>query len=114
MNTQAEVIETEYQLRVERHELRPGSGGAGRHRGGDGLRRVYRVLAEEARLTTMVERARIAPWGLDGGADGEPSAVWLERDGRRTALRGKGSVELRRDDVVIVETAGGGGWGAPA
>jgi len=112
MNTPTEVIETEYPLRVERHELRTGSGGAGRHRGGDGLRRVYRVLAEEARLTTMVERARIAPWGLGGGADGEPSAVWLERDGERKALRGKGSVELRRDDVVIVETAGGGGWGA--
>jgi N-methylhydantoinase B len=112
MNTPAEVIETEYPLRVERHELRVGSGGAGRHRGGDGLRRVYRVLAEEARLTTMVERARIAPWGLAGGADGEPSAVWLERNGERTALRGKGSVELRRDDVVIVETAGGGGCGA--
>src|SRR6266542_2341106 len=112
MNTPAEVIETEYPLRVERHELRTGSGGAGRHRGGDGLRRVYRVLAEEARLTTIVERARIAPWGLDGGADGEPSAVWLERNGERSALRGKGSVELRRDDVVIVETAGGGGCGA--
>jgi N-methylhydantoinase B len=112
MNTPAEVIETEYPLRVERHELRVGSGGAGRHRGGDGLRRVYRVLAEEARLTTMVERVRIAPWGLDGGADGQPSAVWLERDGERNAIHGKGSVELRRDDVVIVETAGGGGCGA--
>jgi N-methylhydantoinase B len=112
MNTPTEVIETEYPLRIERHELRTGSGGAGRHRGGDGLRRIYRVLAKEARLTTMVERARIAPWGLAGGADGEPSAVWLERDGERKALRGKGSVELRRDDVVIVETAGGGGWGA--
>ena len=111
MNTPTEVIETEYPLRIERHELRTGSGGAGRHRGGDGLRRVYRVLAKEARLTTMVERARIAPWGLAGGADGEPSAVWLERDGERKALRGKGSIELRRDDV-IVETAGGGGWGA--
>jgi N-methylhydantoinase B len=112
MNTPAEVIETEYALRVERHELRDGSAGAGRHRGGDGMRRVYRVLAEQARLTTMVERARIAPWGFDGGEDGEPSAVWLERDGKREPLRGKGSVELRRGDVVIVETAGGGGFGA--
>ena len=111
MNTPAEVIETEYALRVERHEVRAGSGGAGRRRGGDGLRRVYRVLADEARLTTMVERCRIAPWGFEGGADGEPSAVWLERDGVRQQLRGKGTVELRRDDVVIVETAGGGGWG---
>jgi N-methylhydantoinase B len=111
MNTPVEVIETEYALRVERHELRTGSGGAGRHRGGDGLRRVYRVLADDARLTTIVERARIPPWGLAGGANGERSAVWLERDGVRHPLRAKGSVELRRDDVVIVETAGGGGCG---
>jgi N-methylhydantoinase B len=112
MNTPAEVIETEYALRVERHELRAGSGGAGRRRGGDGLRRVYRLLADEARLTTMVERCQIAPWGFAGGSDGEPSAVWLERDGVRQPLRGKGTVELRRDDVVIVDTAGGGGWGS--
>ena len=112
MNTPAELIETEYPLRVERHELRDGSGGPGRRRGGDGMRRVYRVLAEEARLTTVVERVRIAPWGFDGGEDGQPSAVWLERGGKRKLLRGKGSVELRRDDVVVVETAGGGGFGA--
>jgi N-methylhydantoinase B len=111
MNTPVEVIETEYALRVERHEVRAATGGAGRHRGGDGLRRVYRVLADDARLTTMVERCRIPPWGFAGGADGEPSVVWLERGGVRQRLRGKGSVELRRDDVVIVETAGGGGWG---
>jgi N-methylhydantoinase B/oxoprolinase/acetone carboxylase alpha subunit len=73
---------------------------------------VYRVLSDEARLTTMIERCRIAPWGFGGGADGEQSAVWLERDGVRRQLRGKGTVDLRRDDVVIVETAGGGGWGS--
>ncbi|HEY3206540.1 MAG TPA: hydantoinase B/oxoprolinase family protein [Gaiellaceae bacterium] len=114
MNTPTEVIETEYALRVERHELRDGTGGAGRHRGGDGLRRVYRVLADEAQLTTMVERVRIAPWGLEGGDDGRPSAVWLEREGERIALRGKGTVALRRGDLIVVETAGGGGFGTPA
>jgi N-methylhydantoinase B len=114
MNTPTEVIETEYPLRVERHELRDASGGAGRHRGGDGLRRAYRVLAPRARLTTMVERTRIPPWGLEGGDDGETSAVWLERDGRRISLRGKGTVELHRGDLVVVETAGGGGFGAAA
>jgi N-methylhydantoinase B len=110
MNTPAEVIESEYPLRVERHELRDGSGGAGVHRGGDGLRRAYRVLAEEVRLTTMVERCRVPPWGLDGGDAAAPSAVWLVRDGKRTSVRGKASVELRRGDLVVVETAGGGGW----
>jgi N-methylhydantoinase B len=114
MNTPVEVIETEYPLRVERHELRGDSGGAGARRGGDGLRRAYRVLADGARLTTVVERTRIAPFGLAGGAPGAPSAVWVERDGERIALRGKGSVELRRGDLVVVETAGGGGHGGPA
>ncbi|MDQ3890655.1 MAG: hydantoinase B/oxoprolinase family protein [Actinomycetota bacterium] len=111
MNTPAEVIESEYPLRVERHELREGSGGAGRRRGGDGMRRVYRVLAERAQLTTMVERCRVAPWGLEGGEEGATSAVWLVRDGERRLLRGKSSLELRRGDAVIVETAGGGGYG---
>ncbi|MBD0291416.1 MAG: hydantoinase B/oxoprolinase family protein [Thermoleophilia bacterium] len=113
MNTPAEVVESEYPLRVERHELREGSGGAGAHRGGDGLRRAYRVLADGTRLTTMVERCSVAPWGLEGGEEGAPSAVWLVRDGERVPLRGKGSVELRAGDLVVVETAGGGGWGPP-
>ncbi|MDQ3894580.1 MAG: hydantoinase B/oxoprolinase family protein, partial [Actinomycetota bacterium] len=65
-------------------------------------------------LTTMVERARIPPWGLEGGEDGETSAVWLERDGRRISLRGKGTLELRGGDLVVVETAGGGGFGTAA
>jgi N-methylhydantoinase B len=111
MNTPTEVIESEFPLRVERHELRHGSGGKGLRRGGEGLCRAYRVLAEPARLTTMVERCRVAPPGLDGGSAGEPSAVWLVRDGERTLLRGKGSVELRTGDLVVVETAGGGGYG---
>jgi N-methylhydantoinase B len=72
------------------------------------------VLADEAQLTTMVERVRIAPWGLEGGDDGRPSVVWLEREGERIALRGKGTVALRRGDLIVVETAGGGGFGTPA
>lgn len=114
MNTPAEVIEHEYPLSVERQELRSGSGGAGHHRGGLGIRRVYRVLNDEARLTTMIERCVVPPWGLLGGEAGQPSRVTLERDGATRGLRGKESVELRRDDLVTVETAGGGGYGPPA
>jgi N-methylhydantoinase B len=112
MNTPVEVIETEYPLRVERAEVRRDSGGAGAHRGGDGLRRRYAVLQDGVRLTTMVERCRVAPLGLDGGESGKPSVVWLERGQERTRLRGKGSTVLRRGDMIEVETAGGGGYGS--
>jgi N-methylhydantoinase B len=113
MNTPAEIIEAEFPLIVERAELRRGSGGAGRHAGGDGLLRRYRVTAEPVRLTTMVERSRVPPPGLRGGAAGALSEVWLERDGERVPLGGKVSVELRVGDVIEVLTAGGGGWGEP-
>jgi N-methylhydantoinase B len=113
MNTPAEIIEAEFPLVVERAELRPGSGGAGLHAGGDGLLRRYRVTAEPVRLTTMVERSRVPPPGLAGGADGALSEVWLERDGERLPLAGKASVELRVGDVIEVLSAGGGGWGTP-
>jgi N-methylhydantoinase B len=111
MNTPAEVIESEYPLRVEAAELREGSGGGGRHRGGDGLRRRYRVLSDGVRLTTMVERCRVAPPGLMGGEPGRPSEVWLERGEERRRLPGKGSQELQRGDAIVIETAGGGGYG---
>ena len=114
MNTPTEVIEAEYPLHVERHELREDSGGPGRRRGGLGLRRAYRLLGEHARLTTMMERFDVPPWGLFGGADGRGGRVRLERAGQDRAVRGKESLELVRDDLVVVEAAGGGGYGDPA
>jgi N-methylhydantoinase B len=113
MNTPAEIIETEYPLTVEHARIRTGSGGAGLHRGGDGLCRRYRVSAEGVRLTTMVERAKVPPPGLAGGAPGALSAIWLERDGARRAIAGKTSLALTIGDVVEILTAGGGGWGQP-
>jgi N-methylhydantoinase B len=113
MNTPTEVIETEYPMEVLHHALRPGSGGAGRHRGGCGLSRAYRVGAE-ATLTTMLERRVVPPWGAFGGADGQPFRVTLERDGVRRDVKGKETVQLRPGDVVLIETSGGGGYGDPA
>lgn len=113
MNTPAEIIETEYPLVVERAAVRVGSGGAGVHPGGDGLCRRYRVTADRVQLTTMVERARVAPPGLHGGEDGALSEIWLFRAGERIPVGGKASIELRAGDVVEVLTAGGGGWGSP-
>ncbi len=114
MNTPAEVIETAYPIRVVRQALRRGSGGAGRHRGGDGQVRVYRVLAEEMWLTTMVERCVVPPYGLAGGEPGAPFRITLERaSGERRVLPGKAQVRLLRGDQVVIETSGGGGYGAP-
>ncbi len=112
MNTPVEALETTYPLRVERYELREGSAGAGRHRGGNGLIRAIRVLDREARVSLQCERRRFAPYGLQGGADGKPgrNAV-LHADGAVEEVPGKASLSLAADEVVVVETPGGGGWG---
>ncbi|MFW6077601.1 MAG: hydantoinase B/oxoprolinase family protein [Hyphomicrobiales bacterium] len=114
MNTPVEVVEAEYGLKVEQQSLRAGSGGAGRHRGGDGMVRDYRVLVDGMTLTTMFERRVIPPYGLDGGADGAPFRVTLLRNGRERELRGKENLRLALGDLVRVETPGGGGYGAPS
>ena len=115
MNTPAEVVEAEYPIRVECQRLRHGSGGAGRRRGGDGLHREYRVLCDDMSVTTMFERRVVPPYGLRGGAPGAPFRVSVEHpDGRRFELPGKANVRLDRDDVVVVESCGGGGYGPPA
>jgi N-methylhydantoinase B len=113
MNTPVEVVETEYPVEILRQALRPGSGGAGARRGGCGFTRAYRVLAE-ATLTTMLERRVVPPWGAFGGADGAPYRVTLERDGTARDVKGKETVRLRAGDVVVIDTCGGGGYGAPA
>ena len=114
MNTPVEVIESEYPLRVECCELRTDSAGQGRHRGGVGLRRVYRLLAPAGELTTMVERVRIPPWGILGGTGAVPFRITLVRGGARDPVRGKENRDLVQDDQVIVESCGGGGFGPPA
>ena len=114
MNTPAEVVEAEYPIRVERQRLRRGSGGAGRRRGGDGLHREYRVLCDDVSVTTMFERRVVPPYGLQGGAPGAPFRVTVvDADGCCRELPGKANVRLDRGDVVVVESCGGGGYGAP-
>ena len=113
MNTPTEVVEAEYPIEVLRHELRVGSGGAGRHAGGLGLVRAYRVLGE-ATLTTMLERRVVPPWGIFGGADGLPFRITLERKGQVREVKGKETLPLHPGDLVTIETSGGGAYGPPA
>jgi N-methylhydantoinase B len=106
LNTPVEALELELPLRVERYELLDGSGGGGRHRGGDGLVRSLRVL-EPAILSLLTDRRRHAPLGLEGGKPGRTGRNLLNGE----TLHAKTTRELAAGDVLTVETPGGGGWG---
>jgi N-methylhydantoinase B len=106
--TPTEAIELEYPLRVERWELRLGSGGTGSRRGGDGVVRELRVL-EDCRLSVLAERRRHAPPGRDGGEDGARGRTLINGEEQPPKL----TRQLHAGDVVRVETPGGGGYGAP-
>jgi N-methylhydantoinase B len=110
-NTPAEAIELAYPLRVWRSELRHGSGGPGRHPGGDGIVREVEALAD-AVVTLQTERRQRGPWGLAGGEAGRPGRNTLVRaDGTEEPLAARGTWRLRPGDRVRIETPGGGGWG---
>jgi N-methylhydantoinase B len=112
MNTPVEALEISYPLRVVRYEIRAGSGGKGRHRGGHGVVRALTVLDHEARVSLQSDRRRFAPYGLRGGADGMPGRNWVcDRHGNRRQLPGKVSLTLGPGETIGVETPGGGGWG---
>lgn len=114
LNTPAEAMEYAYPLRVTRYALREGSGGAGRHTGGDGLVRVIELLAP-ATVTILSERRSHAPYGLDGGAVGAPGENSHVSSGdAQRPLPGKVTFGARAGDRIRVETPGGGGHGAPA
>jgi N-methylhydantoinase B len=106
LNTPIEVVEMNFPLRVIRYQVRYGSGGAGRQRGGDGLVREFEFLAP-ATVTLLTERRRHAPWGLNGGA---PGAHGANRSGTRV-LPGKLTLEVAAGETLVLETPGGGGWG---
>ncbi len=113
LNTPAEALEYSYPLRVRQYSLRPGSGGEGRHRGGDGIVREIEVLAD-AEVTLLSDRRLRGPWGLNGGADGLPgNASVLRQGGAVEKLPGKSNVRLAKGERIRVETPGGGGWGTP-
>jgi len=112
MNTPVEALEISYPLRVERYELREGSGGAGRHRGGHGVVRSLTVIDHDARVSLQSDRRRFPPYGLHGGDDGTTGRNWMRgRDGEVRELPGKVSLTLHAGETVGVETPGGGGWG---
>jgi len=107
-NTPVEVFELEHPLRVLRYALRTGSGGTGRHRGGDGVVRAYEALGP-VEVSLISERRQRAPAGVAGGASGQPGVNRVNDD----VVGGRAAVRLRPGDVLWIETPGGGGWGEP-
>ncbi len=107
-NTPIEALEHAYPFRAVRYELRDGSGGAGRHHGGDGVVREIELLTDDATVTLITERRAHAPWGSSGGSDGAPGRNVI--DGEEVAA--KVTRAARRGTRIRIETPGGGGWGA--
>jgi N-methylhydantoinase B len=106
LTTPVEALELAYPLRMRRHELRLGSGGAGRHRGGDGVVRELEAL-ESCRASLLTERRSRAPAGAQGGKSGAPGRNLLNGE----ELPAKTTVELEPGEVLRIETPGGGGLG---
>jgi N-methylhydantoinase B len=114
-NVPVEVAEVRYPWRVDRFELRQGSGGPGRFRGGLGVIRDYRIIGHDAGLTVTTDRVKYTPpWGLFGGKDGTPSITVVHRkDGKEERWRKISNLPLHENEVVSFQTGGGGGYGPP-
>jgi len=111
LNTPVEALELAFPFRVRRYSLRNGSGGAGRHRGGDGIVREYELLAP-ATVTMISERRAVAPWGSAGGDAGQPGCnLLIHTDGTEEVLPSKFTRWLHPGERLRIETPGGGGWG---
>ncbi|XP_031981320.1 5-oxoprolinase isoform X5 [Corvus moneduloides] len=111
--TDPEILELRYPVVLRRFELRGGSGGAGRHRGGDGVVRELQ-FRRATELSVLSERRATRPYGMAGGLPGAPGLnLLLRRDGRLINLGGKSSVSVEPGDVFRLLTPGGGGFGPP-
>jgi N-methylhydantoinase B len=112
LNTPVEALEIAYPLRIWRYELIQGSGGAGRFRGGTGVRKEYELLADDATISLMGDRQTNRPWGLFGGESGRPGEYSIRRrKGHVERLSSKCVVRGSRGDVLTINTPGGGGYG---
>jgi 5-oxoprolinase (ATP-hydrolysing) len=109
--TDPEILENRFPILVERFSVRRGSGGEGRHRGGDGAVRVIR-FRQPMTAAILANRRSTAPFGLAGGGDGKPARNYVRRaDGEIVELGATDRVEVRAGDAFIIETPGGGGFG---
>ena len=110
MNTPIEALEHSYPLQIEKYAIRKGSGGKGKHTGGDGIIRTYRFLTK-GHISLLTERRTISPYGLAGGEPGKRGENLLVRDKKTKKLSGKMNLNAEAGDKLVIKTPGGGGWG---
>ena len=111
--TDPEILEWRFPVRLESFSIRHGSGGAGEFRGGNGIIRRVRFL-EPMTAAILSNHRRIAPYGMAGGEPGQVGETYVLRaeTGERIDLGGQGQAEMAVGDVFVIETPGGGGYGA--
>jgi N-methylhydantoinase B/oxoprolinase/acetone carboxylase alpha subunit len=114
-NIPVEVAESEFPIVIERYGLVPDSGGAGKHRGGLAVERVWRCMTPDTSLIVRSDRSAHPPYGLQGGQPGALSSnLLIHADGTEEVLPSMFSTTIQPGDVYVHRTAGGGGWGDPA
>jgi N-methylhydantoinase B len=115
MNTPIEILEMSFPLRVEEYALVPDSGGAGKYRGGLGVRRVWQVLGHQSHAAVCCERSVTPPFGLEGGGTGAPARIeMIPPHGNARKLNSKGGFLVPPGGRVVIEAPGSGGFGDPA
>jgi len=112
MNTPIEAIEQYYPMLFEQYELRHGTGGEGKWRGGCGLTRAWRLIGPSAEVTVVGERQKVPPWGLEGGQPGGLGKYSVRKaNGSEERIKSKSTLHLAEGDTLIMNTPGGGGYG---
>ena len=110
--TDVEILERRFPVRLRQFAVRHGSGGAGLHRGGDGVVRELEFCEDGMSVGILSERRALAPHGLNGGGDAERGKnTLLFKDGRVVSLGPKNEIRVGKGDRIRIETPGGGGWG---
>jgi len=112
LNTPVEALEYAYPFRVSEYGIRRGTGGTGRHQGGDGMTREIELMSD-CEITVLSERRTRGAFGVAGGEQGKPGKNTLIHNGQAEELPGKFHRKLEKGDRIRVETPGGGGFGKP-
>jgi 5-oxoprolinase (ATP-hydrolysing) len=108
--TDPEIVEYRYGVRLEKFEIRKGSGGSGKWRGGDGVERQF-YFKESYQVSILSQHRIVAPFGMNGGRPGKTGEQYLIRGNKRKKLKGTDGLVVAAGDRILIKTPGGGGWG---